>query len=297
MNTPKIGVDYFPLDVHIDDKLKLIEAEFGLTGFAIVVKLWQRIYSLGYYCEWNNEVALLFAKSNNVSGNVVSEILEASIRRGIFDKGLYEKYGVLSSRGIQKRYLLITKRRSKVELFDEYLLISVPQDAKNVYIYSIDVYNNPKNVNRNAQSKVKESKVKESKVKESKVSTEAADAALPARCQYGEYKNVLLSDEDLSKLKTEYPDKYLRYIERVSAYCASTGKTYKNYCAAIQNWILRDDEKPPEYQEWQKPQKLQEPQKPQKSAFNNYEDSNYDHNKTDFTALEEELLNKMLSGE
>lgn len=35
----KSGIDYFPLDVSLDDKFELIEAEFGLTGFAVVVKL------------------------------------------------------------------------------------------------------------------------------------------------------------------------------------------------------------------------------------------------------------------
>ena len=47
----KAGVEYFPLDVENDDKLALIEADFGLTGFAVIVKLYQRIYKLGYYCE------------------------------------------------------------------------------------------------------------------------------------------------------------------------------------------------------------------------------------------------------
>ena len=55
----KSGLEYFPLDVHLDEKFELIEAEFGLTGFAVIVKLFQRIYGgQGYYCEWTNEVAL-----------------------------------------------------------------------------------------------------------------------------------------------------------------------------------------------------------------------------------------------
>ena len=50
----KEGVDYFSLDCYMDDKIKMIQAEFGLKGFAIVVKLWQTIYrEHGYYCEWN----------------------------------------------------------------------------------------------------------------------------------------------------------------------------------------------------------------------------------------------------
>ena len=40
----KSGIDYFPLDVTLNDKFELIEAEFGLIGFAVVIKLLQKIY-------------------------------------------------------------------------------------------------------------------------------------------------------------------------------------------------------------------------------------------------------------
>ena len=44
----------------MDDNIKMIQAEIGLKGFAIVVKLWQTIYrEHGYYCEWNEEKKLL----------------------------------------------------------------------------------------------------------------------------------------------------------------------------------------------------------------------------------------------
>ncbi|MFY9378775.1 MAG: Lin1244/Lin1753 domain-containing protein, partial [Acutalibacteraceae bacterium] len=43
----KDGVDYFPLDVHLDDKFKFIEIKFKLEGFAILIKLFQKIYSFG----------------------------------------------------------------------------------------------------------------------------------------------------------------------------------------------------------------------------------------------------------
>lgn len=53
----KSGIDYFPLDVALDEKFELIEAEFGLTGFGVVVKLLQKIYGgQGYYVEWTKEV-------------------------------------------------------------------------------------------------------------------------------------------------------------------------------------------------------------------------------------------------
>lgn len=59
------------------------------------------------------------------------------------------------------------------------------------------------------------------------------------RHKYGEYNNVLLSDEEMGKLKSEFPD-WKERIERVSAYCASTGKSYKNYLATIRNWARKD---------------------------------------------------------
>ncbi len=168
------GITYFPLDVHLDDKFDLIEAEFGLTGFAVVVKLLQRIYGgQGYYCEWTKDVALLFGKNLGFKpgDNVVSEIVEASIRRGIFDRNLYEKYQILTSRGIQKRYFEAVSRRVKVEVKAEYLLVQVEQNYKNVYIFKENVDISSENVNISEQRKVEKRKVNKSKVKE----TEAAD--------------------------------------------------------------------------------------------------------------------------
>lgn len=59
------------------------------------------------------------------------------------------------------------------------------------------------------------------------------------RHQYGSYRNVLMTDDELEKLKAEFPD-WQKRIERVSEYCASTGKTYKNYLATIRAWARKE---------------------------------------------------------
>ena len=64
----------------------------------------------------------------------------------------------------------------------------------------------------------------------------------PRKHKYGEYKNVLLTDDEFEKLKAEYAD-YLDRIERLSSYLASTGKTYKSHYATIRNWARADAEK------------------------------------------------------
>lgn len=63
----------------------------------------------------------------------------------------------------------------------------------------------------------------------------------PTKHKYGEYNNVLLTDDELDKLKNEYSDWEDR-IERLSSYVASTGKSYKSHYATIRNWARKDKE-------------------------------------------------------
>lgn len=77
---------------------------------------------------------------------------------------------------------------------------------------------------------------------ESESESEYKGDSARAKHKYGEYKNVLLTDDELEKLKAEYAD-YLDRIERLSSYIASTGKAYKSHYATIRNWARADAEK------------------------------------------------------
>lgn len=63
------------------------------------------------------------------------------------------------------------------------------------------------------------------------------------RHKYGEYSNVLLTDDEYAKLVAEYPDQYSALIERLSSYMASTGKRYKSHLATMRNWVRMDYER------------------------------------------------------
>lgn len=54
---------------------------------------------------------------------------------------------------------------------------------------------------------------------------------------YGEFKNVLLTDEEYAKLEKS---NLLPYIEKLSSYIASKGKKYKSHYATILNWSRGD---------------------------------------------------------
>lgn len=137
----KVGLDYFELDCHMDEKVRLVQAEYGLKGFAVFVKLLQEIYGgYGYYCEWTQDLELLFASENGLSNGslqLLNDIVAACIRRNIFSERLFTEYGILTSSGVQKQYLKATVKREVVELKKEYLLITIPINRRNVVINSI----------------------------------------------------------------------------------------------------------------------------------------------------------------
>lgn len=74
------------------------------------------------------------------------------------------------------------------------------------------------------------------------ISKESPQKTEPIRHRYGEYKNVLLTDEQYENLKATFPLDYSEWIERLSAYMSSHGKTYKNHLTTIKVWARKDAE-------------------------------------------------------
>lgn len=168
----KNGLDYFPLDVDIDqdDKIALIEAQHGVIGFAIVIKLLMKIYKNSYFYEWTEKEQLLFSKRINVDINSINVVINDCIKWGLFDSNLLETKKILTSKGVQARYLEAVGRRTKVEIRKEYLLLdkNIVNVNKNLVIVDINSNNEEVSDSINPQSKVKKSKVKKSKVNNNK---------------------------------------------------------------------------------------------------------------------------------
>lgn len=230
----KNGVDYFPLDVHLDEKFELIEAEFGLTGFAVVVKLLQRIYGQdGYYCEWDDEVALLFGKRIGLGGSAVSEIVSASIRRGLFDQTLYDRYQILTSAGIQKRYFEAVARRKVVNVEAAYLLVEVTQVPQNVHINRVNVDINPENVCNNPQTK--ENKTKGKKIRE-KNDDNARDGGLMAYLTNNLTHMSSGNMEELREMMADgMTDELVRYAVDIA--CGRNIRTWAYVRGILDRWI------------------------------------------------------------
>lgn len=169
----KNGLDYYPLNVDFfsDIKVRRLIKAGGPQSISILIALLGNIYrDEGYYMRWDNDLTFLISDLVGVTEGAVMETVNKAVHIGFFHAGLFETYKILTSKGIQARYLEAVSRRRQVFLNKNYLLLDV--NAYNNVVLddviddnnSVNVYNNSVNVDRSTQSKVKESKVKESKV-------------------------------------------------------------------------------------------------------------------------------------
>lgn len=245
----KSGIDYFPLDVTLNAKFELIEAEFGLTGFGVVVHLLQEIYGkAGYYIEWTEEVALLFARKVGLGGSVVSEIIGASIRRGMFDKEKYDKYHVLTSKGIQERYFEAVSRRKTLEVDYNILLVDVAKILPNAYISAKNVNIFSKNADIERQSKVEKSRVEKSKEEYILCAEpQAADAPPVISLPLNDGTFFDVSENDRAKWSQLYPNvDVLQQLRNMAGWCdanPSKRKTRNGIKRFITSWLAREQDK------------------------------------------------------
>jgi len=141
----KQGIDYFPLDTEFDDDLQLLIAEIGAEGLGILVTIWQAIYKgNGYYISSDKKFPLKIKQKCYSSVDKVTDVVGNAIDYVIFDRGLYEKYGILTSRGLQKRYFTAARNKKQVEIIPQYALIDISniENAVDVVINEIDVVGN-----------------------------------------------------------------------------------------------------------------------------------------------------------
>lgn len=162
------GVEYFPLNVNFinDLKVRKLLLSCGAEAIAVLIYLLSTIYKdEGYYVEIHEDEIDLIALDVNVTPEFVLEVINKACEVRFFDVNLYNNFNILTSKGIQERYLKITERRKNSVVITQFNLVNVYNNSVNVNNNSINVDNNLVNVYKSTQSKVKESKEKKSKVK------------------------------------------------------------------------------------------------------------------------------------
>lgn len=159
------GIEYYPLDVDFlnDLKIKKIMKSCGPNSIAIIILLLGNIYGdEGYFMKWDEDVCFLVADAVGAKEVYVKEVLKKCLQVDLFSSELFKKYKIITSKGIQKRFFEITKRRKRENLINEYLLVNVTETGVNVTETTVTEAETGVIVSKSTQSKVKESKVKKS---------------------------------------------------------------------------------------------------------------------------------------
>lgn len=159
------GVEYFPLNVNFinDLKVRKLLLSCGAEAIAVLIYLLSTIYKdEGYFVEIHEDEIDLIALDVNVTPEFVVEVINKACEVRFFDVNLYNNFNILTSKGIQERYLKITERRKNSVVITQFNLINVNNNSINVNNNSVNVDNNPVNVYKSTQSKVKKRKVQKS---------------------------------------------------------------------------------------------------------------------------------------
>lgn len=133
------GIEYFPMNTDIihNPKIRLVVAEFGSKStWAVLLPLYCNIYrEKGYWIDWFDEDSkLLFAQDEcKLELSVVNEIVQGCIRRSLFDKGVFDSFGILTSDRIQENYFT-AKARNKAAIFIKEFAV---KNEKNEYVYKL----------------------------------------------------------------------------------------------------------------------------------------------------------------
>ncbi|MGG7150897.1 Lin1244/Lin1753 domain-containing protein [Clostridium neonatale] len=271
----KEGLEYFPLDCDIDqdDKITLIEAQHGLIGFGIAIKLLMKIYNNSYFYEWTEKEQLLFSKRVNVNINEVNVVINDLVKWGFFDKNLFETEKILTSSGIQKRYLAAVGRRQKVKILKKYLLLD--KETVNVYKNLVIVDNNSSlevvNDDIGTQSKVKKSKENNNN-DDDVVKTENNIFYVFENCGFGSIDGYTM--QLLEGLVKDFTFEWTKEAIEIAA--ENGARNLKYVTKILENWKSKGKDYKPNKNNINEPKPLR---------FNNFEPREYDYDK-----LEKKLL-------
>ena len=256
----KKGMEYFPLDIDFfeNDKIQLTESEFGVNGSYIALRLFCAIYAEGYYYTFGEDECRLLSRKTCgiVSPDEIMDIVGCLIKRGLFDKEMFDQYGILTSKGIQERYLFVYARTKRLAEIDKrYNLLPVDDNGGNDEETNSLLGGNKDLNGVNSEFGTQKEKEKEKENKENNTIKEKTEP--PDRIPYYARKKEEEKDvSELSRILTEDNGFYanvclltpvtkevFKYsLDYFARYCKSEGKdirTMSEYKTHFKFWLAK----------------------------------------------------------
>lgn len=274
----KEGFEYFPVDVDIfsDIGVRLSMMRYGAQGFALYLYLLARIYDNGFWLRFEEELAELTAWELHMEASSVREILAFFLQKGLFDRDIYEKENILTSRGVQRRYQAMMKKRLRRRTMtvpkalwllsesetESYLLPADPDEAPcaaeapanaEEASFEEETDENPEEMPKNhfctnnggfsANNATKQSKAKQSKVKQSKAKQSVCAASvLQVPCRGG---TAAVTSQELETYTHTYPHiDVLNSLQKAALYLQAHPEKQRSRSATgayLKMWLEEDE--------------------------------------------------------
>ena len=194
----KDGLDYFPVDVNIlsDIKTKKLIRSYGTKTVAILIYLLSAIYrDNGYYLQYDDDLKFIIADEFDYEETFVENVILKMVEVDFFNNEMFQKYKILTSEGIQKRFFKASERRVSVNILQTYCLIN---DSSTGFMYT-ETPNEP----NKCEQKPRSSGVSANKGTQSKVNNKVNN-----KVNSKEDTSSSSNDSDVQELITMYQDNF-----------------------------------------------------------------------------------------
>ena len=111
--TAKQGLGYFPFDIDFFQDLRI-----------------RKLIKDGYYIRWDEELPFIISEQTGYDEAYIREVIQCCLNIGLFSKELFRTEGVLTSKGIQVRYMNINRLCKRVATVSVYDLTDDSIDGK-----------------------------------------------------------------------------------------------------------------------------------------------------------------------
>lgn len=238
----KKGLLYFPFDTDFfaDLKIRALSARYGSDGLIFYIWLLAEIYrENGYYIVWNEDSEDAAIASLGLSEGSMKQIMTFLASRSlIVEITLASSDTIITSPNIQKRYQEAAKSLRREIIVDcEIWLLNEEETASFIKVtQNSDKYS--KNHNKSVKNESKSRKNPTNKIKVNEMKVNEREGA-PAKHSYGPFGNVMLLDDEFTKLADKYgADTRNDAIEFLDMYIEEKGYKTKSHYLAIIRWVV-----------------------------------------------------------
>ena len=130
----KQGFDYFPLSCDNTTEFKLVSVKIGRLKANIHFSLMQQIFKIkGYYLDYSEDIRDIIAADEGYLPEDIELFVKTAVDKGLYDRELFEKYSVITSKEIQDAYFDMSEKRSRIPVRIEYLRVNLFNLTANIF--------------------------------------------------------------------------------------------------------------------------------------------------------------------